>query len=379
MDIICFCHLRWNFVYQRPQHLMSRFAQQGKVVIVEEPVLDSEKTYLERVTISGKLEILIPHIIPGDTKQQNVATQCQLLKEWFNASAISNYVAWYYTPMAIPLGECLPGPEVVVYDCMDELSAFRNAPETLKENEKVLMQKADLVFTGGYSLYEAKKDLHGDVHAFPSSIDKDHFATARKNIQNPADQASIPHPVIGFFGVIDERMDIELLKTLAEKKPGWHFVLVGPVVKIDPATLPVADNIHYIGARSYEDLPKYLSGWDVALIPFALNESTRFISPTKTPEYLAGGVPVVSSPLRDVINPYGNNGLVQIAATADEFVNSIEQCMKLKNDPEWIRRVDDFLADISWDVTWIQMTTLIQQKLISKTTGNITKKRSEYV
>ena len=379
MDIICFCHLRWNFVYQRPQHLMSRFAQQGKVVIVEEPVLDSEKTYLERVTISGKLEILIPHIIPGDTKQQNVATQCQLLKEWFNASAISNYVAWYYTPMAIPLGECLPEPELVVYDCMDELSGFRNAPETLKENEKVLMRKADLVFTGGYSLYEAKKDLHADVHAFPSSIAKDHFATARKNIQNPADQASIPHPVIGFFGVIDERMDIELLKTLAEKKPGWHFVLVGPVVKIDPATLPVTSNIHYIGARSYEDLPKYLSGWDVALIPFALNESTRFISPTKTPEYLAGGVPVVSSPLRDVINPYGNNGLVQIAATADEFVNSIEQCMKLKNDPEWIRRVDDFLADISWDVTWIQMTTLIQQKLISKTTGNITKKRSEYV
>jgi UDP-galactopyranose mutase len=202
---------------------------------------------------------------------------------------------------------------------------------------------------------------------------------ARKNIDAPADQEAIPHPRIGFFGVIDERMNTDLLKAIAEKKPGWHLVIVGPVVKIDPEILPVADNLHYIGTRSYDDLPKYLSGWDVALIPFALNESTRFISPTKTPEYLAGGVPVVSSPLRDVINPYGDNGLVQIADTPDEFISSIEKCMTLKNDATWLQQVDHFLADVSWDVTWVQMAMFMQQKLNSKPTGNLTKKTSEYV
>ena len=254
---------------------------------------------------------------------------------------------------------------------MDELSAFKNAHAELKQNETRLFQKADLVFTGGHSLYEAKQHLHNNIHPFPSSIDKHHFAIARTIKDERADQLSIPHPRIGFFGVIDERMDIDLLQQLAEKQPEWHFVMIGPVVKIDPDTLPVAPNIHYLGARSYIELTSYLAGWDVAMIPFAMNESTRFISPTKTPEYLAGGIPVVSSPLRDVVKPYGEKELVYIANTADDFIKGIQWCMERKRDPGWIRMVDDFLADISWDVTWINMMLLIQNKLANSQPGNL--------
>ena len=199
-------------------------------------------------------------------------------------------------------------PGLIVYDCMDELSAFRGAPPELVEREVELMCRANLVFTGGYSLYEAKRQRHDNAHPFPSSVDVEHFAAARRPQHDPDDQAEIPHPRLGFYGVIDERLDIALIEQVARMRPDWQIVLVGPVVKIDPAELPQRDNIHYLGGKTYDELPQYLSGWDVAIMPFALNESTRFISPTKTPEYLAGGCPVVSTPITDVVRTYGDTG-----------------------------------------------------------------------
>ena len=184
-----------------------------------------------------------------------------------------------------------------------------------------MLARADLVFTGGQSLYEAKRGQHPRVFAFPSSVDAAHFARARRATDDPADQAAIPHPRLGFFGVIDERMDLDLLAAIADARPDWHLVIIGPVVKVDPASYRERANIHYLGKKDYQELPGYLAGWDVALLPFAINESTRFISPTKTPEYLAAGKPVVSTPIRDVVRPYGMRGLVHIAATADDFVH----------------------------------------------------------
>lgn len=378
-DIICFCHLRWNFVYQRPQHLLSRYAHKFRVFIVEEPLFDREAALVDVVSTPENIHILTPHLPAGFSEQENICKQQDLLKEWFSNFRIKEYIAWYYTPMALPLGEILSSPVLVIYDCMDELSAFKNAPASIKEKEKMLLQKADLVFTGGYSLYEAKKDLHPDIHPFPSSIDKEHFSKARAVATEPFDQQNIPYPRIGFFGVIDERLDIELLANLALLNPAWQFILIGPVVKIDPGSLPVAPNIHYMGNRSYEELPAYLSGWDVALIPFAANESTRFISPTKTPEYLAGGIPVVSTSIRDVVNPYGEKGLVYIADTAEDFSKGIEWGLNIKNSPEWLKAVDDLLADISWDITWVKMMILIKNKLESKQFDNLIHNKNEYV
>ena len=178
----------------------------------------------------------------------------------------------------------------------------------------------------------------------------------------PADQAAIPHPRLGFFGVIDERMDIDLVAAVADLRPDWHLVMIGPVVKIDPATLPQRANIHWLGGKSYSDLPRYLSGWDAGLMPFALNESTRFISPTKTPEFLAAGVPVVSTPITDVVRPYGEKGLVEIAKTPLEAVRKAEALLERPRQP-WLSRVDRHLAAGSWDKTWAAMHKLMLEGL----------------
>lgn len=255
-------------------------------------------------------------------------------------------------------------PLAVVYDCMDELSAFQGAHPQLKANESALLNRANVVFTGGHSLYEAKQHQHHNIHAFPSSIEKEHFATARYFVEEPADQKDIPHPRLGFFGVIDERMDIELLRQIAEAKPDWHLVIIGPVVKIDRAILPNNPNIHYLGGKSYQQLPEYLAGWDIAMLPFAINESTKFISPTKTPEYLAAGKPVISTPIRDVVRPYGEKGLVRIASNASEFVACAEEILTESADSmSWLNEVDEFLADNSWDNTWEEMLGLIESAI----------------
>jgi UDP-galactopyranose mutase len=378
-DLVCFSHLRWNFVYQRPQHLLSRFAKHMRVFFIEEPIFHDAEDKLHIEEPMQNVYVVVPHFQHGCNEQEVLAKQKEMVNNLFTLMEITNYFSWYYTPMALPFSDHLQ-PKIVVYDCMDELSAFKFAPPALTENERLLMQKADVVFTGGYSIYEAKKDKHHNIYPFPSSIDKDHFVTARTIKTEPSDQASIPHPRFGFFGVLDERFDIDLIEQAALARPEWQFVLIGPVVKIDPASLPRLANIHYLGGKSYQELPQYLAGWDVAVIPFAMNESTRYISPTKTPEYLAAGKPVISTPIRDVVSPYGENKLVHIASSAEEFVKYGEAILKRKQRKTWLTKVDSFLAGNSWDRTWSQMAKHIENKLEPQTTiSQTTSKKKQYV
>src|SRR5690606_28556236 len=283
--LICFSHLRWNFVYQRPQHLISRFARQYDVMHFEEPVHDSDTARLEVRPAADGLDVLVPHIPAGEDAAFVLK---HLLDEHLRAVGREPSVLWYYTPMSVPFSAHLPR-QLVVYDCMDELSAFRGAPAQMLAYEKRLLGMADIVFTGGHSLYETKRSAHPNVHVFPSSVDKEHFLRARApdTSPEPEDQAGIPRPRLGFYGVVDERMDLQLVGSIAQMRPDWHIVIVGPIVKIDPSEVPDRPNIHYLGGRQYEDLPAYLGGWDVAIMPIALNESTRYIHPTKTPESLA--------------------------------------------------------------------------------------------
>ncbi|WP_245882877.1 glycosyltransferase family 1 protein [Hymenobacter chitinivorans] len=357
-------------MWQRPQHLLSRFAQHGRVFYVEEPFFHHDQTAPEFAHFEVKdrqngVKVLVAHLPVGFSEEENDQFQAKLLTQYFSENNINQYVFWYYTPMALSKSRHFQ-PVLTVYDCMDELAAFKFAPPKLRELEQELFKKADLVYTGGHSLYEAKSLQHHDAHSFPSSIDKDHFGQARTALPEPADQAGIAHPRIGFFGVVDERLDIELLGQLAEAHPEWQFVIIGPVVKIDPAILPRFANIHYLGGKEYKELPAYLCGWDVATLLFADNESTKFISPTKTPEYLAAGKPVVSTPIRDVVRPYGDLNLVQIAATADEFGQAIAKALVQTKDADWRKRTDDYLATISWDLTWQRMVELMQDKLKHK-------------
>ena len=367
-DLVCLSHLRWDFVTQRPQHLLSRSARDRRVFFVEEPVFDGGSARLEIGERDSGVWVVVPHLPEG--LQSGVAVEAMLtgmIDRLFAERAVREYVLWYYTPMALGFTRHLR-PLATVYDCMDELSAFKGAPPALRAREAELFRRADLVFTGGHSLYEAKRDKHPAVHAFPSSIERAHFAQARGPLAEPGDQAALPRPRLGFFGVLDERFDTELLDSMAAARPDWQFVMIGPVVKIDPAALPRRANIHYLGGKSYAELPAYLAGWDVALMPFAMNESTRFISPTKTPEYLAAGRPVVSTPIRDVVRPYGTQELVEIAATADEFVASIERLLATdtRQRREWLARVDAFLAQNSWDETWARMSGLIDDAVASR-------------
>jgi glycosyltransferase involved in cell wall biosynthesis len=256
-------------------------------------------------------------------------------------------------------------PAVTVFDAMDELSKFMFAPAMLLELEQELIDRADVVFTGGSSLFEAKKDRHHNIHCFPSSVDRAQFAKARARQIDPADQEDLPRPRLGFYGVIDERFDTELLARVAEMRPNWSFVMVGPVVKIAPEDLPKRHNIHCLGGKTYDQLPCYLSGWDVALMPFAMNESTQFISPTKTPEYLAGGRPVVSTPVKDVVRHYGGLEGVMIAATPEEFVAACEQALELARNPEsgWLAEADLMLSASSWNTTQARMAGLVADVL----------------
>ena len=355
--LLCFSHLRWDFVFQRPQHLLSRAARTMRVVHWEEPVWGGPGLGLnQRMSPEGVL-VVQPRFPDGTDWSRSAELQRGLLDEFLLEHPAPNPVLWYYTPQALQFTAHLQG--TVVYDCMDELSAFKFADPALPARERELMARAAVVFTGGHSIYEAKRPHHHNVHAFPSGVDTAHFLPARGSLPEPADQAGIPHPRMGFYGVLDERFDTDLLAGIADLRPHVHFVMLGPTAKIEPGALPARPNIHYLGPKTYNELPSYLAGWDVALMPFALNESTRFISPTKTPEYLAGGRPVVSTPITDVVRQYGAMPCVRIAATAPEFVDAADAMLALE-PASWRPAADQALAGMSWDAIWSRMAALVQ-------------------
>jgi UDP-galactopyranose mutase len=373
--IVAFSHLRWNFVYQRPQHLLSRLAAHRPVFFVEEPEFDPDgPPRWERSTPQPNVVVLRPRTpvrAPGFHQDQLSALEPLIAELAAELEGVA-LVAWLYTPMALPLAEAL-GPAAIVYDCMDELSFFLGAPPELLSREAALLECADVMFTGGPSLHRAKQALHPNVHCFPSSVDAEHFRLARpkgpgQDLPEADDQAAIPHPRLGFYGVIDERLDLPLLDFMARTRPEWQVVLVGPVVKIDPSSLPRRPNIHYFGQRSYEELPRYLAGWDVCLLPFARNDATRFISPTKTLEYMAAELPIVSTPISDVAEPYGD--IVYLGETPEEFVTAC--VVALTSDAEERNRratlMRKVLSGTSWDVTVAAMETLLAAALAKKAT-----------
>jgi UDP-galactopyranose mutase len=357
-DLICFSHLRWDFIMRRPQHLMTRWARDRRVWFFEQPdPRPSHTAYLDVRRSDSHVQVVTPHLPAG--ADANKALRL-LLTAMMAQQDIRDYIAWYYSPAAMSFTDHLR-PLATVYDCMEEVPVMRNGHlEAAHELEATLCRKADLVFTGGHGLYEEKRHLYPSVHAFPSAVDFPHFVQARMRSDDPPDQYDIPHPRLGWFGVIDERVDLDLISGLAWRRPDWHIVLVGPIANISPAALPQAPNIHYLGNKPYSVLPRYLAGWDVAIMPFVRNESTRFLSPSKTPEYLAGGRPIVSTSLRDVMRPYGALGLVEIADTPKEFEEATKRLLASDAKPRW-QSSDAFLEKVSWESTWRAMKVLVDE------------------
>ncbi len=357
--IIVFCHLRWDFVYQRPQHLLTQLAQHYKIIVIEEPLYNAGKSFIKSYSPEPNITICQPHtpIVAGGFHDDQIAELEPLVANLVPTD--EDPIVWFYTPMALPLLKQTHA-KLVIYDCMDELSAFQNAPKQLIQREKALLSVADIVFTGGPSLYHSKRNLHTNVHCFPSSVNSTHFAKALTRENTHIAQINIPTPRLGFYGVIDERLDLKLIADLADANNSWQIIIVGPVVKIDPASLPQRDNIHYLGQQPYESLPQFLAGWDVCLMPFALNESTRFISPTKVLEYMAAELPIVSTAITDVAIPYSDT--VSIALNNEEFISACKAALSLSEKQKNISfaKMRAIVSATSWEKTAASMIKLIK-------------------
>ncbi len=360
-DVLCFSHVRWGSAWQRPHHLMSRFARRHRVFFIEEPLFDDDPPRLQIQRREHGLHVVVPHLPPGTSHDIAAMLQHQLLDGLLRDERIKRPLLWLYTPAAMTHVRRIDAVGCV-HDCMDELSAGAS-------REEELFRHADLVFAGGPSLYEATRSRHRNVFAFPNSVDVEHFAQARAPLPEPQDQAPIPHPRVGFFGVIDDRVDMSLVDAIAASRPDLHLVLVGPVVNIHPSTLPRRPNIHWLGPKEYRELPGYIAGWDVAILPFARTERTELLSPTTTLEYLAAGRPVVSTSIRDVVEPYGHENLVRIADGPEAFAAAIDAALAERGTPAAegrARACDAVLARTSWDATWSRMYALVDQALFRR-------------
>lgn len=364
-DLVCFSDLRWNYLFDRPQHLMSHAAQSRRVYFFEDPVFTASRDAINLEETPCGVIVARPHVIAQESEADKKLTE--LMKEFFAQNVDPNYVLWYYSKKAVQWTREL-SPISIVYDCVSDLSAQNDSQLSKLEDE--LFKKATLVFAGGQSLYEAKFDKHPHVYPFPNRVELGDFEAARVPHADPPDQSRIPHPRLGFYGRIDKRLDLELISKVAADKPEWQLVFIGPI-EMESNELPQGTNIHYLGLKEYSELPAYIAGWDVAIIPFAETDSTRTLNPTKTAEYLASATPVVSTPIPDVVRPFSLKGLVRIADNSEKFVESCQSCID-SGSPVDQEYIDNFLHLASWDDTWNKMAKHLKDAVNSKLTGQKT-------
>jgi glycosyltransferase involved in cell wall biosynthesis len=360
VPLLVHCHLRWDFVWQRPQQLFSRLAAHHQVLFLEDPLpcdgvarLDISQPCRGVVRVVPRL----PADIPGDADRQ-CAVIAPLLEDALAAHPLladrfHQPVQWFYSPMSAPVMLGRFGARGTVYDCMDELANFRFAPPDIAARERFLLERADIVFTGGYQLFEAKSARHPLVYFHGCGVDVAHFGRARAaSTRVPARVADLPGPVLGYFGVIDERLDYALIEALADRFPEGSVVMAGPFAKVDPAELPARANIHWLGQQAYEDLPALVKGFDVCLMPFALNDATRYINPTKTLEYMAAGKPIVSTPIADVVRQF--TPVVTVARTHGAFIDAVEQAA-INPDHVLVAEGIRIAEGATWDATVARM------------------------
>jgi len=348
-DMIVFCHLRWQFVYQRPQHIISRMSKVMKVLMIEEPV-DYNQENENSATILQITDSL--HVLQA--RVSDIPSIANILPNYITNNNIS--IGWFYSPSFNSLLTSF-NFDTVVYDCMDELSFFKEVPQELINQERELLAQVDIIFTAGKSLYESKSELHPNVYCFPSSVDESHFAKALNGIAVAAEISNIQTPIVGYCGVIDHQIDLSLLHETAKLLPNISFVMVGPLSKITKEELPQEENIHYLGMRSYNELPSYLKAFDIAMMPFAINDATKHLSPSKTLEYMAAGKPIISTEITDIIRDYST--CVSVIVTAEDFAESITFLLDKRDQLSLQMEYHDILKNTSWDATASTMQSII--------------------
>jgi len=360
LPLLTFSHLRWNSASRRPQNIMSRMAGKRDILFIEEPILRGGDPDLEVIAVEPRVRVIQPHLPFNGTgfgAHQTAALET-LLRAFLAREGWKEHAAWVYTPMAVTVARALR-PKALVYDCMNELSSFLLAPPELPEREAELLAYTDVVFADGPALHRAKRYQHPFVHNFPSGVDTEHFASA-DDLDEARDQESLPHPRLGLFGVVDERMDLSILQHLAAERPDWQIVVVGPIARIEASRLPHGANLHYIGLRSYQEIPSYLAGWDVCLMPFQKSAVTTYITPTKCLEYMAGGRPIVSTPIPDISEPYGD--VVRTGEGPEGFLEACERALA-ETERERATRVSltrRILQKTSWEETVDRMDLILR-------------------
>lgn len=363
--LVVYSHLRWEFVKQRPQHLMERLSKHFDILFIEEPIFytDQNKGSARELKINTHLTVVQPRIDWNNPAQLAEITQAFLSEKEVTEAPL----VWFYSPAFVDVIDEMEF-STIIFDCMDELKNFKGASPELLEQENRLLKIADVVFTGGKSLYESKKRFNHNVHCFPSSVDRKHFEKALNTVAElPTDLQKVKQPIVGYYGVIDERIDVELIGKVAKALPHISFVMIGPVVKIDEASLPKLPNIHYLGGKDYQQLPEYLAHFTVAMMPFALNEATQFISPTKTLEFMAALKPIVSTPITDVVRDYKKEVYIAMSKDDDiraqEFVTNISKAIfETENQTKKRERLQTaVLEKTSWDKTAATMHELIEK------------------
>jgi glycosyltransferase involved in cell wall biosynthesis len=370
--IIVHCHLCWDWVWQRPQQFMSRFSHKHRILFVEtlcpDENLVSPLVQIRRFEKWPNLTLLrlqFPAWRWNDGERVDRERR-RLVKEALRGPLRGQFnqpVQWFYDPMAVRAFAGQMGEIATVYDCMDELSQFKGAPPEIRKRESELLGIADVVFTGGRRMWESKSKHNANCHFYGCGVDVPHFSKARSaQTLVPEDIAGLAKPVLGYFGVVDERMDYELLTKLARANPEWSIAMVGPVAKVDPATLPRVQNLRWLGGRDYAMLPACCKGFDVCLMPFALNEATEYINPTKALEYMAAGRPIVSSAIYDVIKNFGS--VVQIADSHDQFIELCRVAAQ-RPDKERVEKGLEMASANSWESIVENMEGHIAEALVA--------------
>jgi glycosyltransferase involved in cell wall biosynthesis len=337
--IIVHSHLGWDWVWQRPQQFHSRLSQRHKILFVEGPVA---RTGLTAAQVTLREVADYPNIVVLQMEMPEerwtdgawVDKERRRLVESLLAGPLGadfqDPVQWFYDPMAVTAFAGHLNESAIVYDCMDQLSKFRGAPAELVRRERELLAIADVVFAGGPKIWKDKRNHNANCYSVGCGVDVEHFGKARQaSTVVPQDIANLPRPIYGYIGVVDERIDYDLVAELAEKNAGGSVVMVGPWTKVDPAAFPRRDNLHWLGQRDYGLLPAYVKGFDVCLMPFALNEATEFINPTKALEYMATERPIVSTAIEDVILQFED--VVKVARTREDFVWRCERAANVPN------------------------------------------------
>jgi glycosyltransferase involved in cell wall biosynthesis len=333
--IIVHSHLKWDWVWQRPQQFLSRFAKRHPILFVEEPVgkegVSAPRAVLRELPGVPNIVVVQTEFPPemlGDREQLD-AEQFRLVNSVLSGPLGRRFdrpVQWFYDPMAVTAFAQQMNERAIVYDCMDQLSQFRGAPAELVKRERELLALADVVFAGGPRIHEAKREANRNCYCYGCGVDVEHFSKARSaETVIPTDVAQLGGPKLGFFGVVDERMDYDLVAAVADAHPEWQVVIIGPATKVDPAHFPQRANLHWLGGRDYGQLPAYVKSFDVCLMPFAINEATEFINPTKALEYMATGTPIVSTAIRDVVLQFSD--VVDVAGSHAEFIAACERAV----------------------------------------------------